>query len=92
MEKTIHVFEVSDDEYFAATSAEEAMLCAIKAWGRKTYEESTEEFGGPMELDDTVLSEMPFNDDGHRTTFREKLDQMIAVGDKFPTYFASGNL
>ena len=87
----VHIFEVSDDEYFAAATAAEAAECAIREWGQDTYEESTEEFGGPTELDDSVLSEMPFNDDGRRTTFRVKLDRMIAAGEKFPTYFASGN-
>lgn len=88
----IHIFEVSDDEYFAATSAEEAVQCAIREWGIETYDETTEEFGAPIELADSELCNLPFNDDGKRVTFRAKLDQIIAAGEKFPTYFASGNL
>ena len=44
-----------------------------------------------MELADDGLADIPFNDDGVRKNFRSKLDEMIAAGDKFPTYFASGN-
>lgn len=87
----IHIFEVSDDEYFAAKDAVEAMAAAIQEWGQSTYDESTEEFGAPMELADDGLADIPFNDDGVRKNFRSKLDEMIAAGDKFPTYFASGN-
>lgn len=88
----IHVFEVSEDEYFAAGSEEDAVECAVRAWGRKTYADSRREFGPPSQIDDSELPKIPFNDDGKRMTFREKLDQMIAAGEKFPTYFASGNL
>ena len=88
----VHIFEVTDDEYFAAATAEEAVECAIREWGQDTYDESSEEFGAPMQLDDDALADKPFNDDGRRVTFRVKLDEMISAGEKFPAYFASGNL
>ena len=88
----VHIFEVSDDEYFAATTAAEAVECAVHEWGQESYDETTEDFGAPVELADDGLAEISYNDDGVRKNFRSKLDELIATGETFPTYFASGNL
>ncbi len=98
---TIKVYAMNDCDWYAAASLEDAKKCMAENFNFKTtpkgIAEMCEECGvtDPEELDDEDMSSRMFSveqDDsnGHETTsFRGRLDQMIAAGDEFPCFFAS---
>jgi hypothetical protein len=87
---TIKVWQVTDVEWFAAATAEDA-LKAFAEYAGDCYEELLEEFGEPEELSDAALDRLQFTDedDGVSRSFREELAKRIADGGAFPQFFAT---
>jgi hypothetical protein len=91
----IKVFEVSEDEWIAAESAESASEFYRELVGQETYDEVTQEFGSPMELTPAMLDRLRFVDEEtNRTlTFAQRLTELLASENQtYPQFFATGNL
>jgi hypothetical protein len=94
----IKVFEVSEDEWVAAESAEQAAAYYKQLVGQVAYDETTEEWGDPVELSDEILNRLKWTDDevmpARTITFAERLAEICATTApaRFPQYFATGNL
>lgn len=84
----IQVFMVDDYMWYAAESAEDAVKCAMdeSACDRSDFDEDINP------ISEEGMNRLVFvEDDENETkkTFRQKLDEMIAEGYKFPCMFAS---
>ena len=82
----IKIFQVDDTEWYAAETQEEAIAEAMRLTGedRAFYEEETQ-----GEVSDEAMDRLHFiEEDGIKKTFRQKLDEMIRAGEKFPCIFA----
>jgi hypothetical protein len=93
---TIKVFQITEIEWFAAATEEDALKAyaeyAEGCYGKDSEEarEQLAEFGGPEELSEESMQAMRFTDeDGTVRSFREELDRRIADGDEFPAFFAT---
>lgn len=89
----LKIWQVTDAEWFAAVSTEEALKAyaeyAEGCYGKDSDEWKTllEEFGEPVASD---MDRLRFTDDnGESRTFREELTRRIADGDEFPQFFAT---
>lgn len=89
----LKIWQVTDAEWFAAVSAEDALKAyaeyAEGCYGKNSDEGKTllEEFGEPVPSD---MDRLKFtDDDGESRTFREELARRIASGDDFPQFFAT---
>lgn len=93
-DETVKIFRVNDYEWWAGVDLE-----SVKA----TYKEHTgidpdsdEGFDNPREVGDEGMRKLIFiedvyNEGRHREekrSFREELDRLISVNQKFPCYFA----
>lgn len=96
----IRIFKMNDYDWFAAESLEEAQGAMIRFFGPPTSSQSVEEFldemqDNPHEVADEALDVLEFREDedgddsDKGKTFRQKLAEMIAAGEKFLTHFAS---
>jgi len=89
----IKIFEVAEDEWIAAESAEDATAFYKHLAGEATYEEIREEFGEPVELSPEVLARLRWCDHDveppHCVTFAERLTEVLAENGTFPQAFAS---
>ena len=90
---TIKIWQVTEIEWFAAATAEDALKAyaeyAETCYGKDSDEakQYLEEFGEPVECD---MDRMKFTDDDLSVrTFREELNRRIAEGDAFPQFFAT---
>ena len=89
----LKIWQVTDAEWFAAVSAEDALKAyaeyAEDCYGKNSDEGKArqEEFGEPVA---TNMDRRKFtDDDGESRTFREELARRIANGDAFPQFFAT---
>ncbi len=93
---SVRVFEVAEDEWIAAESAESAAEFYRELVGAETYTEVTEEFSAPLELTQALLNKMRFTDDEttppRTITFAERLAELSASAQSYPCFFATGNL
>jgi hypothetical protein len=92
--KVIKIFEVSEDEWIAAETVEEAAAFYKQLVSPATYKEVLEEFGEPQELLPVRLHQLRFTDDetGAVVSFSTRLHQLTEGKEKFPQFFATGNL
>lgn len=94
--KNVKVFEVAEDEWIAAETADEAAAFYKTLVSQATYEEVLQEFGEPVELTPEQLSRLKFTDDEvqppRRMTFAERLAEICAADPRLPQFFATGNL
>lgn len=88
--ETDHVtlFEIGEEEWYAACTAEEA----IAQFEADTGISVSEEGYRVSEVTPDRLDRLTFvDDDERRMTFRQRLRDLIASGQEFPVAFASGN-
>ena len=92
----IRIWQVTEIEWFAAETAEDALKAyaeyADMCYGKDSPEakEQLEEFGPPGLVGDEWVDKLRYTDeDGETRTFREELDRRIAEGDAFPQFFAT---
>lgn len=101
MENTIKVFKMNDCDWYAGASAEDAKR-AMAEWNGypstpEGVAEMCEEFSAdPVELSAEEMNQCMFTEDAveehgwqRELSFRERLAEMIADGDEFPSFFAS---
>ena len=84
----IQVFMVDDYMWYAAESSEQAIEAAMSDAGCDR-EDLDEEI---YPISEEGMNRLIFVEDDEKETkktFRQKLDEMIAEGDKFPCIFAS---
>jgi hypothetical protein len=86
----IKVFRVTDCDWVAATTPEEARQCWLKLVG-ESEKDQLDEFGAPAELPPPEMERLRFYDCEKDTkcSFRAELDRRIAAGTVFPEFFAS---
>jgi hypothetical protein len=86
----IRIFAVTECEWMAASSLEEAIAGYLKETGMSQEDIAEED---PVEVADSELDRLIFTDDEGETsvkrTFREELARRIAEGAEFPTLFAT---
>lgn len=98
----IKIFEVSEDEYVAAATAEDAIRWCAETYGphgnpltREALKAEGYLFdGGPRELAQAELDRKLSDEDvpDVKFTFREALTEGTSCGvDDYPSFFASGN-
>lgn len=100
----MNIYQLNDCDWCAAETLDEAKLCMAKmvANGEVTPAFEKEFLDYPRCLSDAEMDSLKFceeyddridfaNELVHRrkVSFREKLQQMIDAGEKFPTFFAS---
>jgi hypothetical protein len=98
----IKIFQMSEHDWFAAETLDEAKQAVMKTFGPPAEGQTVEEFFDemlegyePHELTDEELSHTQFTevDDYEESiaskSFRQKLAEMVAAGEKFPCIFAS---
>jgi hypothetical protein len=85
----IKVFRVNDYEWWAGTNLE-SIRAAYK--GHTGIDpDSDEGFDSPREISEAGMSKVVIRDDGpekFEQTFRQYLDEMIALNQTFPCFFA----
>jgi hypothetical protein len=95
-EQGIQVYQVSDYEWVAAATEDEAVAFILKEWG---YDDvKTAEHDGCFDRSDVAACDLDKNkinvaedaeEGGHElATFRESLKKHIAAGEPFPMFFA----
>lgn len=97
----IKVFRMSDQDWMAAATLEEAKTCLATVYlGLKDYAEAVAESYAdedPSELTEEQMESHLFTEEDEKDehgelvqkSYREKLDEMIAAGVKFPAFFAT---
>jgi hypothetical protein len=90
----IKIFEVSEGEWIAAETSQEAAVFYRKLVSPSTYTEALEEFGEPQELLPVQLHRLRFTDDetGTVVSFATRLQQLLTNKEAFPQFFATGNM
>lgn len=95
--RLVKIWQMSEYDWVAAETLEEAKDCLSLTLGCETPEELEEYLDDPRELTEAELDEYEFCDsdeDGNpnpevgKRSFREELARQVAAGTKFPCYFA----
>ena len=95
-EQGIKVFQVSDYEWIAAYTEDEAVAFSLKAWGYDDAKEAEEDgcfvradvAACDLDGNKVNVSERAEEGDMELVTYRESLKRHIANGDTFPRFFA----
>jgi len=95
VEQGVAVYQVSDYEWVAAATEEEAVAYILKEWGYDNL--GVAEFDGCFERDEVRACDLDKNmvnvaedcEQGGKDliTYRESLKRHIAKGEKFPMFF-----
>jgi len=89
---TIRIFRVSETDWYAAETGEQAMdAFAVNAEEDEFNEAEADGF--PSVVEDSELDKRKVNDEGRERTmtWRELLTAMVADGVEFPAFFGSTN-
>lgn len=85
------VFQVDDSTWMAGEDGESCAAEFIKSYGGE--QECLDEFGPPVEVTAEGMATMIVTDVDEpgqpKRTFQQALDEMVAAGIEFPTFFAS---
>lgn len=93
VEQGVQVFKVSDYEFYAGWSQDNALAEAARQWGYDTPEAAIKDDCLCMDdVEPCDLDEHKINlDEGSGTdliTFRESIKRRLAAGETFPSFFA----
>jgi hypothetical protein len=85
------VFQVDDSTWMAGADAKSCVAEFLKSYGGE--QECVDEFGPPTEVTAEEMATMIVTDVDEpgqpKRTFQKALNDMIAAGSEFPTFFAS---
>lgn len=85
----IKIFEVTEGDWIAAETVEQARECCQRVTGIGDDDCADAHELSDAELDTFEFADEPDNENSAKRTFREQLAYMIAQGEKFPCYFAT---
>lgn len=97
----VKVYAVNDCDWWAGHSAGEVLAKYMEITGVSHEEATGDESALPKELTDEEMRRLVFTYEDHRhdwreagegrhqASFRERLEEMVAAGGKFPCFFAT---
>jgi hypothetical protein len=96
-ESRMKIFRVTEVEWIAATSSDDALkawreYAKVVGYDATEQEEYLTEHGTPTELTEDELNRFRFSDGDNGSesrSFREELEQRVAASQAFPQFFAS---
>ncbi len=90
---SIQIWEINDMEWWAGEGPAEAILEDYMRVTNVSREDATGDPDGlPEPLTGKAMDRLMFvEDDDSRKTFRTKLAELIAAGQKFPCFFAASD-
>lgn len=96
-ENKIKIFQMDDYTWYAGETAESCILKMMEDTGMTREDILCDDEDFPAEISDEQYDKYYFLEDdaegnerkGEKKTFRQKLDEMIESGAKFPCFFAT---
>ena len=85
--EAVKVFEIGEEEWIAAHSRGEAIELYTRLTGIDPFAEGQD----VTELGPAEMERLMYRDDDGRRPFARQLEALVAAGETFPQWFATGN-